>query len=417
MKKTLAILALSVLPMSVWAGFPNPFHPYMPLGQIDYSTNWLLGKDSTTISFRPNSFTSRTIMPAALLGASIMSRDYALDKHIIKQGEIISPMLKAADHIQYSPAALMYIMKICGVEGRSDWSRMITADLFGEALQAGLVTALKYTVKRERPDGGSRNSYPSGHTATAFMCATLLHKEYGETVSPWISVAGYSVAATTGIFRVESNRHFCSDVLAGAAIGIFSAELAYDLNAAIFGNRGLVKPVISPDIDDMIHWKFSLASDYCVRSDVFNDVSAGPAYSIGVHATYLPWYFGATIYTGVTQMQWIGKNDVYLENGSSVPDVVTVGAGIAMDIPVISRLDICGNAIIGSTVEDCHYRFIDNAGNLLEWDVRTGQRIKADLGISVRTTGFSSIALTAGYDKYKDVWEGFTLGTSFNFIF
>lgn len=417
MRKAFTIVILAMLPVLMWAGLPNPFHPYKPMGQIEYQANWLLGKDSTTISYRPHSLTSRSIIPATMLATSIMNRDYALDKHIIKQGSITSPPLLAADYIQYSPAAAMYIMKLCGVQGRSDWSRMITADIFSELIQAGVVNAIKYTVKRERPDGRAKNSFPSGHTATAFMCATLLHKEYGETVSPWISVAGYAVAATTGIFRMEANRHFCSDVLAGAAIGIFSAELAYDLNAAIFGNRGLVKPVISPDIEDWTSWKFSLVSDYCVRSNVFTGNEAKPAYSLGVRATYQPWYIGAAIYAGATQLQWKGEHDVYLEDGASVPDVITIGAGVALDIPVVTRLNITGNAIIGGTAKDCHYRFLTDTNTPVEWDIKAAQRIKADLGLSVRTTGFSTIALTAGYDRYEGVWEAFTLGTSINFVF
>ena len=47
------------------------------------------------------------------------------------------------------------------------------------ALMATAVNSLKYSCKVMRPDGSTRNSFPSGHTATAFMAATMLHKEYG----------------------------------------------------------------------------------------------------------------------------------------------------------------------------------------------------------------------------------------------
>ena len=102
---------------------------------------------------------------------------------------------------------------------------MLTADAFSAALMAISVNAIKYTAKVQRPDGSNYKSFPSGHTATAFMTATMLHKEYGLTISPWISVAGYSVAAATGISRQFNNRHWLSDVLVGAGIGILTTEL------------------------------------------------------------------------------------------------------------------------------------------------------------------------------------------------
>lgn len=90
-----------------------------------------------------------------------------------------------------------------------------------------------------RPDGSTRNSWPSGHTATAFVSATILHKEYGLTRSPWYSVAGYGIATMTGVMRVLNNRHWVSDVLSGAGIGIFSTELAYGLSDLMFKGKGL----------------------------------------------------------------------------------------------------------------------------------------------------------------------------------
>lgn len=76
------------------------------------------------------------------------------------------------------------------------------------------------------------NSFPSGHTATAFMGAEFLRKEYWD-VSPWIGVAGYAVAAGTGFFRMYNNRHWLTDVLTGAGIGILSTQAAYWLYPTI----------------------------------------------------------------------------------------------------------------------------------------------------------------------------------------
>ena len=63
-----------------------------------------------------------------------------------------------------------------------------------------------------RPDGSNNKSFPSGHTATAFMAATMLHKEYGPR-SPWYSIAGYSMATVTVFRACSTNKHWFSDVL------------------------------------------------------------------------------------------------------------------------------------------------------------------------------------------------------------
>ena len=145
------------------------------------------------------------------------------------------------DYLQYFSPALTLGLKIGGVEGRSDWLRMMTSAAMSYGIMAGLVNGIKYTASEMRPDGSTRNSWPSGHTATAFVGATILHKEYGLTRSPWYSVAGYGVATATGVMRVLNNRHWVSDVLSGAGIGIMSGELAYALSDVIFKDKHLLR--------------------------------------------------------------------------------------------------------------------------------------------------------------------------------
>ena len=132
-------------------------------------------------------------------------------------------------------------LKIAGVEGRSDWGRYLASTAMSYGIMALFVNSIKYTAKEMRPDGSTRNSWPSGHTATAFVGATILHKEYGLTRSPWYSVAGYGVATATGVMRVLNNRHWVSDVLSGAGVGIMSGELAYAMSDLIFKGKGLLR--------------------------------------------------------------------------------------------------------------------------------------------------------------------------------
>ncbi len=145
------------------------------------------------------------------------------------------------DYTQFFGPVATVGLKLAGYEGRSDWPRLVTSSLFSYGIMAAFVNGIKYTAKEMRPDGSTANSWPSGHTATSFVGATILHKEYGLTRSPWFSVAGYGVATATGVMRILNNRHWISDVLSGAGIGIMSTELGYFLGDLLFKQKGLLR--------------------------------------------------------------------------------------------------------------------------------------------------------------------------------
>ena len=127
------------------------------------------------------------------------------------------------DYTQFFGPAAVVGLKLAGVEGRSDWPRLLANAGMSYGLMALMVNVIKNTAKEMRPDGSTANSWPSGHTATAFVGATLLHKEYGLTRSPWYSVAGYGVATATGVMRVL----FFSISM---GIGFGSRNLDFDLS-------------------------------------------------------------------------------------------------------------------------------------------------------------------------------------------
>ena len=143
------------------------------------------------------------------------------------------------NYTQFAPSVLAAGLNFAGYQGRSDTWRFLACSAMSYAIMAAIVNPIKYTAKEMRPDGSTRNSWPSGHTATAFVSATILHKEYGLTRSPWFSVGGYAVATATGVMRVLNNRHWVSDVLSGAGIGIISTEFAYGLSDLIFKGKHL----------------------------------------------------------------------------------------------------------------------------------------------------------------------------------
>ncbi len=148
--------------------------------------------------------------------------------------------------LQYVPIASVYVLKGVGVSSQSSWKRMLVNTATSFAIDVGVTYALKYSVHSTRPDGTDRHSFPSGHTSMAFCGATILHKEFGKK-SPWISVAGYTVAIFTAADRVIRNRHHWGDVLAGAVIGIGSAEAGYRLGDLMTGWKKNVDVAIMPD--------------------------------------------------------------------------------------------------------------------------------------------------------------------------
>lgn len=175
------------------------------------------------------------------------------------------------DYTQFFGPAVTVGLKLAGYEGRSDWPRLMASAAMSYGIMAAFVNGIKYTAKEMRPDGSTANSWPSGHTATAFVGASLLHKEYGLTRSPWFSVAGYGVATATGVMRVLNNRHWISDVMSGAGIGIMSTEMGYALSDILFKGKGLLRNNLETDFDDPSFFSISMGLGLGSKGIEFTD--------------------------------------------------------------------------------------------------------------------------------------------------
>lgn len=177
--------------------------------------------------------------PVILFGLAGIASLHEQDIRDIRNRYIPRFNLRYDDYLQYAPGATVLALKLAGVKGYSSWGRFLVSGAFSTLLLEGTVLSLKNGISKRRPDGGNDHSFPSGHTAVAFMMATWLHKEYGLTRSPLYSILGYTSAAMTGFGRQLNNRHWLSDVLAGAGIGILSANLGYFLSDLIFKEKGI----------------------------------------------------------------------------------------------------------------------------------------------------------------------------------
>jgi hypothetical protein len=88
------------------------------------------------------------------------------------------------------------------------------------ALAEGLTQTLKYTTRRDRPDHSARTSFPSGHASDTFAFATALERHLG-----WRGAApAYALASYVAISRLPANRHWLSDTVFGAAVGIIAGR-------------------------------------------------------------------------------------------------------------------------------------------------------------------------------------------------
>lgn len=129
------------------------------------------------------------------------------------------------DYAQFAPMAAVYAFEIAGMKPRTDWQNRTAILIKGQILNLGLVYVLKKTLKETRPDG-TAYSFPSGHTANAFAGATMLAIEYGENYK-WVPYVSYGFASGIGLMRMANNKHYISDVLFGAGLGILSMKVAY----------------------------------------------------------------------------------------------------------------------------------------------------------------------------------------------
>ena len=130
------------------------------------------------------------------------------------------------NYLMFAPTVAVYALNAAGIHGKNNFRDRTMILLMANAFANGTVFTVKSWSHEQRPDGSDYNSFPSGHTAEAFAGAEFMRMEYKD-VSPWYGVAGYAMATATGLLRMYNDKHWMSDVVAGAGVGIASTRLAY----------------------------------------------------------------------------------------------------------------------------------------------------------------------------------------------
>lgn len=150
--------------------------------------------------------------------------DYYINNQITQN----APGFKTSveDYLQFAPAAIVYGLNLAGYQGKNDFVNRTAILGISYGILGVSVETAKHLTHRMRPDGSDNLSFFSGHTSSAFLCAEFLNQEYGAK-SPWLSVAGYTIAGATGVLRLYNHDHWFSDVITGAGMGMLSAKAGY----------------------------------------------------------------------------------------------------------------------------------------------------------------------------------------------
>ncbi len=301
----------------------------------------------------------------------------------------------ADDYLQYAPAAVMLGLKAAGVKGRSSWGRMVVSDAFSALLMGGVVNTLKQTTHVVRPDGSNDHSFPSGHTATAFMTATMLTKEYGHR-SPWIGIGAYTVAAGTGLMRMANNKHWLSDVLTGAGIGILSTELGYYLADLVFRDKGInptadEESFARTDRPSFVSLYLGLnvpLSGYDVDERTEFDTSSGS--SAGVEGAYFfsP-YLGCGGRFTASSTSVVVNHD---EAGDHTYDALSLYAGVYASYPLTARW-LAGSKLLMGYV---HYSTTPLIDTVLP--ARNGWAVGSGLSLTFRAKEHYGVRAFLDYD-------------------
>ncbi len=146
----------------------------------------------------------RFIVSATLLTTATVV--HAGKSNIEKEGDIIQILIPLTAY-----GATFYMQD---PDGRNQFYKSFITNL-------GITYSVKLAVNKQRPEHNGDRSFPSGHTSAAFQGAAFIHIRYG-----WkYALPAYAAAGFVGWSRIEgeSDKHDITDVLAGAAIGIFSS--------------------------------------------------------------------------------------------------------------------------------------------------------------------------------------------------
>ncbi len=186
-------------------------------------------KANTGLTESKPDLVNKTLLPASLILTGILLSDSVFEKNFQKDlrnavGNNFSTSID--DYTRYAPIAQLYIADIAGAKAKNHWFDQTKNLVISAGLTQLITGALKTHIHKVRPNNFNAESFPSGHTSNAFANASVLYEEFKDS-SPILAYSGYGFAATTGALRLMNNKHWISDVLAGAGLGILVTKVVY----------------------------------------------------------------------------------------------------------------------------------------------------------------------------------------------
>jgi hypothetical protein len=189
-------------------------------------------KADSSYQIKPLRFTRKQLFVPSILiiagvGANGHGKEDIKNEFVEERNEIIPRFKTSLDnYLQFSPIALTYGFEALGMKPKTDILNRSVILLKSELVMMTAVTLLKNSSHILRPDSSNYASFPSGHTAQAFAAAAILSEEYGYRYK-WVPYLSYGLASTVGVLRMANNKHYLSDVLVAAGVGILSTKAAY----------------------------------------------------------------------------------------------------------------------------------------------------------------------------------------------
>ena len=208
--------------------------------------------DSVNVDPNPYRFKTKLlpslIVPVALIGYGLttlqnhglyssMQARTDIQRAFGKYGSPIDNYLIYGSYVEFG------ILLMLKIKCKNDMVNTALLIAKSELLMLAIVLPLKYLAHEERPysynyglqgeplsqrekNSNAFYSMPSGHTAEAFVAATIVYREF-RYKSNWYGIGAYAIATTVGVYRMINDQHWESDVLVGAGIGMLAANLVY----------------------------------------------------------------------------------------------------------------------------------------------------------------------------------------------
>jgi hypothetical protein len=196
-----------------------------------------------------------TVVPAVMIGYGVYTFNgggFYTNQEANRDIHKLFPTYRTRvdDFLILAPYLELGAVALAGVESRDDRINTGLVILKSELIMLTSVFAIKNLSRETRPDGSDNLSFPSGHTAQAFLAASIVHTEFRDK-SQWYGIGAYTLATSVAALRMINSKHWQSDVVAGAGIGILSAHLGYLTHR----NRWGRKPRLPEGMSFMPTWQ------------------------------------------------------------------------------------------------------------------------------------------------------------------